>query len=471
MGVFLFYLLKSGWCLIVFYLFFKLCMSRTTLFRFNRLVLLAGMLACVLLPFVQLTTEEETFVQAPMRNVHELLVNTTIGNDLSETIVANGATLAQPIIPNEFNWILPVIGSIYLLGGLATLCWLIFSTYRMCRLIRSADKQVYGKYILAIVHQPASSFSWGRYIVLSEQEYLRKPEEVVLHETIHLRCRHTLDLLFVQFFLVLHWWNPVVWLLRRELQEIHEFEADNGVLETGIDATKYQLLLVKKAVGTRLYSMANGFNHSKLKKRITMMLQKRTNRWARLKLLIAVPIMTGTIYAFARPEVKETFEMAVHKQVQVDRENDYQALISFLKEKEEAFRIYMTGKTHRWKSNGLVVEKGNQIKLNGTSVNLSDLQAVIVKDFTHSWNQDRESYIQVLFCRFYDGMSETEKAKILQTAKEAYLQIHKNLSLESSDNTPEKLNQIFPILIHERVENNDSFLGHPLVKRGSIKRK
>ena len=68
----------------------------------------------------------------------------------------------------------------------------------------------------------------------------------------------------MQIFLLVYWFNPVVWLLKRELQEVHEFEADNGVINTGIDATKYQLLLVKKAVGTRLYSMANGFNHSKL---------------------------------------------------------------------------------------------------------------------------------------------------------------------------------------------------------------
>lgn len=78
----------------------------------------------------------------------------------------------------------------------------------------------------------------------------------------------------MQCLLILYWFNPAIWLLKRELQEVHEFEADNGVLNTGIDATRYQLLLVKKAVGTRLYSMANGFDHSKLKNRIGMMLKK-----------------------------------------------------------------------------------------------------------------------------------------------------------------------------------------------------
>ena len=134
----------------------------------------------------------------------------------------------------------------------------------------------------------------------------------------------------MQIFLLVYWFNPVVWLLKRELQEVHEFEADNGVINTGIDATKYQLLLVKKAVGTRLYSMANGFNHSKLKKRITMMLKERTNRWARLKLLLAVPVMAGALYVFAQPEVKEV-PRQIQSELQQKEADDYSSLMFFFK--------------------------------------------------------------------------------------------------------------------------------------------
>ncbi len=184
--------------------------------------------------------------------------------------------------------------------------WLSISTCRLIQLIRTSEKKRFGNYVLLVIpQQPTASFSWGKYIVISAADYSQQSEEILLHETMHLRNHHTLDLLFMQIFLLVHWFNPVVWLLKRELQEIHEFEADNGVINTGIDATEYQLLLVKKAVGTRLYSMACGFNHSKLKKRITMMLKERTNRWARLKLLFAVPVMGGALYAFAQPEVKE----------------------------------------------------------------------------------------------------------------------------------------------------------------------
>ena len=75
------------------------------------------------------------------------------------------------------------------------------------------------------------------------------------------------------------WFNPAMWLFRKELKAIHEFEADESVLKTEIDAKKYQLLLIQKTVGTRLYSMVNSFDHSSLKKRITMMLKKKSNPW------------------------------------------------------------------------------------------------------------------------------------------------------------------------------------------------
>ena len=92
------------------------------------------------------------------------------------------------------------------------------------------------------------------------------------------------------------------------MQNIHEFEADETVIKEGVDAKQYQLLLIKKAVGTRLYSMANSFNHSKLKKRITMMLKEKSNPWARLKYLYVLPLAAIAVTAFARPEISEKVE-------------------------------------------------------------------------------------------------------------------------------------------------------------------
>lgn len=266
MGAFLFYLLKSGCCLVVFYIFFKLLMSRSTFFHFNRITLLVGLLGCTLLPLIELTTTEETFLHTPLYAIHEILQST-------ESVILNPEQMEDPILISEknpeinsLNWIPVTLAFIYGVGALVTLIWLSLSTCRLIQLIRTSEKKQFGNYVLVIPQQPTASFSWGKYIVISAADYSQQSEEILLHEMMHLRNHHTLDLLFMQIFLLVYWFNPVVWLLKRELQEVHEFEADNGVINTGIDATKYQLLLVKKAVGTRLYSMANGFNHSKLKK-------------------------------------------------------------------------------------------------------------------------------------------------------------------------------------------------------------
>lgn len=308
MGAFLFYLLKSGCCLVVFYIFFKLLMSRSTFFRFNRITLLVGLLGCTLLPLIELTTTEETFLHTPLYAIHEILQST-------ESVILNPEQMEDPILISEknpeinsLNWIPVTLAFIYGVGALVTLIWLSLSTCRLIQLIRTSEKKQFGNYVLVIPQQPTASFSWGKYIVISAADYSQQSEEILLHETMHLRNHHTLDLLFMQIFLLVYWFNPVVWLLKRELQEVHEFEADNGVINTGIDATKYQLLLVKKAVGSRVESIANSFNHSKLKNRITMMLKEKSNRWARLKILLFLPLAVLIAQAFARPEVASSME-------------------------------------------------------------------------------------------------------------------------------------------------------------------
>ncbi len=163
-------------------------------------------------------------------------------------------------------------------------------------------------------------FSFFRYIVLSEKDYLENPDEIILHEKMHIHQKHNIDVFFSELFLAVHWFNPMVWLLCRDLREIHEYEADNAVIEAGIEAQKYQLLLVKKAVGERRFtSVVNGFNQSKIKNRIAMMLKTESSRWARLKVLVAVPLVVVALLAFSQPEsVKDQFVSYLERKAAVD---------------------------------------------------------------------------------------------------------------------------------------------------------
>ena len=452
MGAFLFYLLKSGCCLVVFYIFFKLLMSRSTFFRFNRITLLVGLLGCTLLPLIELTTTEETFLHTPLYAIHDILQST-------ESVILNPEQMEDPILIPEknpeirsLNWVPVTLAFIYGVGALATFIWLSISTCRLIQLIRTSEKKRFGNYVLVIHQQPTASFSWGKYIVISAADYSQQSEEILLHETMHLQNHHTLDLLFMQIFLLVHWFNPVVWLLKRELQEIHEFEADNGVINTGVDATKYQLLLVKKAVGTRLYSMANGFNHSKLKKRITMMLKERTNRWARLKLLLAVPVMAGALYVFAQPEVKEV-PRQIQSELQQQELDDYSSLMLFFKEGGERYSklngAYPSFKIKARQVHPLIVNKQNRVMFDNDVCAVDELKSTIVKNLMKSWEESKRKEYQVISFQVDRGSEIDALTVILKEVKGAFEQIRADLSIALTDKSEETLDRLFPILLSE----------------------
>lgn len=444
MGAFLLYIIKSGLCLIIFYLFFRLLLRHTTFFRLNRITLLAGIMICMLLPFVELTTQETYILQIPLRTIQQALED---GADAVTTLSVE-TEVGEKTVVNSISWLPGILIFIYCLGACITFFLLLGSTFRIYQLIKNAEIRKEQNYLLAIVQQPIGSFSWGKYIVMSEVDYRYYSEEILLHEIMHLRNLHTLDLLFIQLLLVFHWCNPVVWLLKRDLQEIHEYEADKDVINTGIDATKYQLLLVKKAAGTRLYSMANGFNHSKLKNRITMMLKKKTNPWARLKLLLFVPVVAGTLYAFAQPELNETLEQAVDGEQQLTADEDYLSLINFF-EKERNISSKYSRTACEGRMSTLFVNTRNRVIFNQKHVNSKDLKVVLVEDLRNAWLKSGKKEIQSIVYSAERGVDISELVKPLKAIKGAYIEMREEIARESTDKSKEYLDKVFPIFVSE----------------------
>ena len=314
---FLIYIIKSTLCLTLFYLFFKALLSRETFFRFNRFVLLAGMIVCTVLPVIEIKVPRTNAIHEPVARMESLFEAPKTANieinrdeyfiiksaiDVSKSVEPDGKT-AVPSSTALFP-VAKTITTLYVAGFIITLVSLFVSIFKMIRIIRNGTKIRKEKYTVVCIQRQICPFSWRNYIVLNESDYRQNPDEIITHEAIHVRKRHSLDLLFAELFILFHWFNPVAWLLKRELQDVHEYEADKGVVSQGIDATKYQLMLVKKAVGARSYAIANSFNHSKIKikNRVTMMLKRKSNQWARLKLLLFAPLAVVLLQAFARPE-------------------------------------------------------------------------------------------------------------------------------------------------------------------------
>ena len=304
MGIFFVYILKSAVCLAVFYLFYRLLLSRETFHRFNRFGLLGILLLSCLLPLIEVTGGE-TEMHHTMMTLEQML------------LAAEAMAEEVPGMPAEqgvAGWIQAAL-ALYLAGIVFFAFRNVCSLGRLLLLLKSGKRVSIREYVdttdevrLLIHEKDIAPFSWMKYIVLSRKDLEENGREILIHELAHIRNRHSWDLLVADICIFFQWFNPASWLLKQELQNIHEYEADAMVLREGVDAKQYQLLLIKKAVGTRLYSMANSFNHSKLKKRITMMLKEKSNPWAKLKYLYILPVAAIAVTAFARPEISETAE-------------------------------------------------------------------------------------------------------------------------------------------------------------------
>ena len=300
MGVFFIYILKSSVCLVLFYLFFRLLLSKETFHRFNRMALLGVLFFSLLIPCIEVTTRHQVEVQQAVLSIEQLLLMA----ELEATPANVGAVQETPTI----SWV-QIVLLVYLAGILFLVCRNIYSLICLFRLVHSGKHEKLEKGVTLVVHnQEIAPFSWMKYIVISRKDLEENGREILIHEMAHIHHRHLVDLLVADICIFFQWFNPGAWLLKQELQNIHEYEADETVINEGVNAKEYQLLLIKKAVGTRLYSMANSFNHSKLKKRITMMVKEKSNPWARLKYLYVLPLAAIAVTAFARPEISEKME-------------------------------------------------------------------------------------------------------------------------------------------------------------------
>ena len=296
MGVFLIHILKSSACLALFYLCYRMLLSKETFHRFNRILLLSIIMLSFLLPFIEVT----------MQKMPEMTVFFLLLEEAMETYETQHLDVLAET-PNRFPWN-TLIFSVYVSGTLFFLLRHAWSIGRMLCLLRTCRKEEREDGITLYIHQAkVAPFSWMKLMAISEEDLEKHSEAILAHERAHIRNHHSWDLLLAQACVFLQWFNPAAWLLKKELQTIHEYEADEYVIRNGMDASTYLLSMIEKTVGTRLFTIANSFNQSLLAKRVTMLNKAKSRPWARLKYLYVLPISALAIVAFARSEVSNPF--------------------------------------------------------------------------------------------------------------------------------------------------------------------
>ena len=295
MTEFLIYQGKTAVILAVFYMFYRLLLSKDTFHRFNRIILLGTAALSFVLPLCVITIHEVVMIPA-VQSAPQMLESATIGT------MAAVAEVSEPIWPY-------VICAVFAIGALGVLLMAVVSIAKVICIIRSGKHHTLeSSETLVITDAEIAPFSWMKYIVLSREDYENGYSQILTHEKAHIALRHSWDVLFVDMITALQWFNPAMWMLKADLRAIHEFEADDAVLRSGADVKEYQYLLIRKAVSKSGYSVANSFNHSTLKARITMMSNKKSSRKGAWKALYVLPLVGISLSVTAETKVDYQYE-------------------------------------------------------------------------------------------------------------------------------------------------------------------
>lgn len=306
METFFVYLIKSSVCILLYELFYRLFLRGETFHRLNRIVLLMSLILSLLLPLLDVS---EWFA---ITEQNRALPLTELTGSLQELVVEQKAVA----LSNRNGMTVSVVlWGIYLTGVVLLLLKNLFvfvylrRLLKRCRREQTADGQVYYRYPDQI-----GPFSWLGRVVLSSADDGALTSCILAHERAHVLLGHSLDLLLIELFLCFQWFNPAAWWLKKDLRLVHEYEADRYVLSSGFDACTYQLLLIRKSVGPKLYNMVHSFNNYSLKKRITMMMKRKSRFWTQAKSLYVLPLGGFVLSLFActdgkKPSVQESQPM------------------------------------------------------------------------------------------------------------------------------------------------------------------
>jgi beta-lactamase regulating signal transducer with metallopeptidase domain len=271
------YILFSTVCLSILYIAFRLIYRNDVNFSQMRIFLMGSVLLSLLLP---------------MSN-YKIEVWNKPHNTVSIHQIINQANAVSPVPENNslnIDWTGIAI-DIYLLITAVFLIRLILQLIILAFNYLKSEKLKRNDCVLLINHRFRNTFSFFDWIFIGPEKIKKEDlEHIIIHERIHATQYHTLDLIVIELLTAVMWFNPLIWMMKNSIQLVHEYLADEGALNTGIDKHRYQALLINQITEDKLISLSSSFNHSLLKKRMKMMLNKKFNRRSNLKIMTLLPL-------------------------------------------------------------------------------------------------------------------------------------------------------------------------------------
>ena len=316
------YLVLSALCLALLYGVYRLALSRTTLHRFNRIILLSIIGLSAVLPAIRISGigaigTTGAIGDSPLLHVRELAKEEAFSGSKGDspqlpaeyneevmfeyapieeepvqsvrTSVATGVKVAETV--TQLDWV-SIITYLYLMGVGFFLIRLLIGVTRAETLCRLGGRELPDGSKLLVCDGEFQPTSWRRTVIMSRRDFESAEKDIIIeHELTHIHCHHSIDVVIAQITCALQWFNPAAWALKRSLQEVHEYEADANVLADGENERRYQICLVQAALGSRIGYVTSNFADCSTKKRIKMMKRSQSSPFACLRALLMLPVV------------------------------------------------------------------------------------------------------------------------------------------------------------------------------------
>ena len=278
----MYYLLEANLYLLLFFGFYKLFLQHETFYNSNRYFLLLSSLTAFVLPVLQLGFLKP----AP------IVDNALFPPPVLYTVEELASMTSNPVVePTSYtDYLYPI----YLLVAFVFAIKLIFSLVKIVSLWAKADKKSNGK--ITIIELDAQKTAFSFFNLLFIHPHLAEKETVFKHELVHIKQKHSLDILFFEILQIICWFNPIIYFIKKDIKLLHEYIADDLSTNQGMQKHEYAMFLIENSFGVMPTPLTNQiFNQSILKRRINMLNKKRTANWARLRLLLALPLAGGML--------------------------------------------------------------------------------------------------------------------------------------------------------------------------------
>jgi len=366
----------------ILYGVFHILLRKEKFFKLNRRLLIAILIFSAMIP---LTYIPEIYTPDISIEIEEPTYVETQPADYTQTIESKVKT--QIIKENKTYSIssITIVGTLYIFGLMLSLILSIVGISRTISLIRKSKKIKKDGYSLLLLDKEIPAFSFGKNIVISKTDYQSNKQEILTHEEAHVRHMHSLDLLLLEVVKIIYWFNPLVYIMTRNLKEIHEYQADEYTINNGIDAINYQKLIIKKCVGYEQFALANSFHHCQIKKRIAMINKKQTGKACKLKAAAFIPVACMLLMSFSNtPEKKEIDSFLSVEKISIPTKN-----IQTNKYGKTQDLVYSKGMCILINKNSYLWEEGNVYNINDTYLTNTFIK---YKDYSKADNKTKKFF-------------------------------------------------------------------------------